>query len=249
MTGDLMRSWYYKMLEETKRKEAETKCASQLGVDGRFFDVQWSLFKDKPALPLKTLLPLSVGLNPSHPCAKIEWAHKYGDKAIGKAAELLDEILTRHGVLIEFIDAKRPEISLVDDGKTGLDRMAWPSVFVAFARTREWSLPKDFPALPDMPGSEAIKTPPASEQAKNEGKEGSAGTWQEQARKIADECFDRDTSNICRDSLAGHSSRVMDEIQKRRIHGRRGLITNPATGAFPGIWAVWQATTPMTEND
>ncbi len=187
-----MSEWHYRKMyevirdgnEQIERDKAETQRASELERDSSFFDVQWSLFKDKPALPLKTLLPLSVGLNPSHPCAKIEWAQKYGDKAIGKAAESLDEMLMRHGVLIEFIDAKRPEISLVDDGKTGLDRMVWPSVFVAFARELKWSLPKGFLARPDMPGSEAIKTPPAPERAKREAPEESAGKEQQTRRRL-----------------------------------------------------------------
>lgn len=152
-----------------ERDKAETQQASELERDSGFFDVQWGLFKDKPALPLKTILPLSAGLNPSHRCAKIEWAEKYGDKATGKAAELLAEMLRRHGVLIEYLDIEHPEIPVVKKGQTHLDGMVWPSAFVAFARKREWSLPKGFPALPDMPGSEAIKTQPAKEQAKSGG--------------------------------------------------------------------------------
>lgn len=53
--------------------------------------------------------------------------------------------------------------------------------------------------------------------------------WQEEARRIADELFDRDTSCNCRDSLKGYSSRVMDAMKKQEIHGPRGLITNPNT--------------------
>ncbi|MDE3022688.1 MAG: hypothetical protein KGI54_12660 [Pseudomonadota bacterium] len=53
--------------------------------------------------------------------------------------------------------------------------------------------------------------------------------WQEQARKIADEFFDSDTANNCRNSLAGYSERVMMEMQKKNIHGPRGRIVNPRT--------------------
>ena len=53
--------------------------------------------------------------------------------------------------------------------------------------------------------------------------------WRVEARKIADECFDSDTKNKCRDSLAGYCRRVMDEMQKQKIPGPRGQIDNPAT--------------------
>ncbi len=87
------------------------------------------------------------------------------------------------------------------------------------------------------------EAPPAPEQAKSATKEVSAVTWQEEARKIADKFFDRDTANKCRDSLAGYASRVMDEMQKLKIHGPRGRIDNPGTvqrDALQG--AKWWAT-------
>jgi hypothetical protein len=56
-----------------------------------------------------------------------------------------------------------------------------------------------------------------------------AANWQEQARVIADECFDRDTKDGTRDSLVGYSRRVMDEMQSRGVKGPRGIIDNPNT--------------------
>lgn len=53
--------------------------------------------------------------------------------------------------------------------------------------------------------------------------------WKVQARVIADECFDRDTANNCRDSLSGYSKRVMELMQKREIKGPRGIIDNANT--------------------
>lgn len=65
--------------------------------------------------------------------------------------------------------------------------------------------------------------------------------WREEARAIADECFDHDTNAKppVRDSLAtknsvghitgGYSFRVMGLMQERGIKGARGIITNPAT--------------------
>ena len=53
--------------------------------------------------------------------------------------------------------------------------------------------------------------------------------WTDIAREIADECFDNDTKNECRDSLKGYSKRVMDIMQKRHIKGSRGIFDEPGT--------------------
>ena len=70
-------------------------------------------------------------------------------------------------------------------------------------------------------------------------------TWQEQARRIADEFFDHDTEQRTRDSLDNYSKRVCAEMQTRGIHGPRGRITNPNTikrEALQG--AMWWASKP-----
>lgn len=53
--------------------------------------------------------------------------------------------------------------------------------------------------------------------------------WKENARAIADECFDHDTKMKCRDSLKGYSGRVMDIMQERGIKGLHGIFDNPNT--------------------
>lgn len=62
--------------------------------------------------------------------------------------------------------------------------------------------------------------------------------WHESARIIADECFDDDTRNKCRDCLikrvgskvtGGYAHRVMEIMQERNIHGPRGRIDNAGT--------------------
>lgn len=88
--------------------------------------------------------------------------------------------------------------------------------------------------------------------------------WKEQARLIADECFDMDTKSNCRDSLKNYSKRVMEDMQKYGIKGPRGIIVNQNTvmrealqgkkwwankskrpwgtlGTW-GIWEIWEAT-------
>lgn len=64
-------------------------------------------------------------------------------------------------------------------------------------------------------------------------------SWQEQARQIADELFNHDTNAKCRDCLirrngrneivGGYAYRVMEEMQKREIHGPRGRFDNAGT--------------------
>ena len=54
----------------------------------------------------------------------------------------------------------------------------------------------------------------------------SVDDWKEQARTIANECFDKDTASGCRDSLKGYSKRVMEIMQERSIKGVRGIIDN-----------------------
>jgi len=53
--------------------------------------------------------------------------------------------------------------------------------------------------------------------------------WKSAARKIADECFDHDTEQRCRDNLFGYAKRVMEKMQERQINGPRGLIDNAKT--------------------
>lgn len=65
--------------------------------------------------------------------------------------------------------------------------------------------------------------------ALNQGAHSPEKTWQEEARRIADELFEKDTSGNCRDCLNGYSSRVMDAMREQKIHGPRGVITNPST--------------------
>lgn len=53
--------------------------------------------------------------------------------------------------------------------------------------------------------------------------------WRANARAIADECFDRDTANNCRDSLANYSKRVADSLGKRGIQGPHRKVISPQT--------------------
>ena len=75
-----------------------------------------------------------------------------------------------------------------------------------------------------------VRWPPApSGTTERVAREVTSDDWKVSARDIADECFDRDTKNKCRDSLAGYSRRVMDEMQERKIPGPRGVFDNSNT--------------------
>lgn len=97
----------------------------------------------------------------------------------------------------------------------------------------EWALTKqhDIPWLEWARTEYDIGCAAAEPTSSGEGQptEANAFDWRESARKIADEFFDRDTVSRVRDSLDGYSKRVMDEMQKREIHGPRGRIDNHKT--------------------
>lgn len=108
--------------------------------------------------------------------------------------------------------------------------------FVTWAQSVAWEIPPELAEIGRTHGSypvameQAAKAAAPAEQAVSGAGVGEAGAgWHEQARTIADELFNRDTSNGCRDSLEGYSKRVCAEMQTRGIHGPRGAITNHNT--------------------
>jgi len=92
------------------------------------------------------------------------------------------------------------------------DLRAWVAKYAPNLRTR-------------LLGFDVATVPKRAESATSEAN----NDWKEKARAIADELFDIDTKNNCRDSLKGYSSRVMDKMQERNIHGPRGRIDNHGT--------------------
>jgi len=85
------------------------------------------------------------------------------------------------------------------------------------------------PDTPQQVPAVAPEQPRASGTSEKSAPEVTLDDWKAEARAIADECFDSDTRNNCRDSLAGYSRRVMEEMQQRKIHGPRGRIDNHGT--------------------
>jgi len=125
----------------------------------------------------------------------------------------------RRKITMAHIESKNLKRSRADNGYFSVDL----PVFSAWAHSLGWSLPDKFPRAVVSQSSA-----PASEDS-SAGVGAKADDWRKDARQIADECFALDTENKCRDSLAGYSRRVMDEMQARNIHGPRGLIDNSNT--------------------
>jgi hypothetical protein len=89
-----------------------------------------------------------------------------------------------------------------------------PENWIQWAKSKGYSVLHLIPATP----AEKSKSPT--------GNSIGSSNWTVQARQIADECFEQDTKNGCRDSLRGYSSRVMELMQIRGIKGPRGIIDN-----------------------
>jgi hypothetical protein len=113
---------------------------------------------------------------------------------------------------------------------------------IAWAKTKPTTYP-NFPFLTPIVQDEpiAVVDPAATPEPKST-ESTATPDWKKEARRIADELFDKDTHCGCRDSLAGYSKRVMDEMQVRGIHGSRGRIDNPNTVKREALQeALWRA--------
>ncbi|HUX64785.1 hypothetical protein [Sulfuricella sp.] len=95
--------------------------------------------------------------------------------------------------------------------------------FAAWCAHVGFAIPPELSALAKAAPQAAEKVEAETDPSRN------GDHWTAQARVIAGECFNRDTANICRDSLDGYSNRVMEEMQKHGIVGPRGIIDNANT--------------------
>lgn len=86
------------------------------------------------------------------------------------------------------------------------------------------ALPADSPLVHWLPawmqGLQPLATP-----KKETRKPNPSVDWQHDARRIADEEFDRDTKLGTRDSLEGYAGRVETIMQSHEIHGLRGRLS------------------------
>lgn len=115
-------------------------------------------------------------------------------------------------------------LAIVDKG--GDNTVISPDWLVELGECELWLKTKGFILdLSELKSASAVFKATAASTTNGESKATDERSWQDQARLIADELFNTDTESGCRDSLKGYSRRVMDEMQKRRIHGPRGRIT------------------------
>lgn len=118
----------------------------------------------------------------------------------------------------------------------------WREIFTKATEAGELQLLDPVSHLPITPAPAHSTSAPADAPA-SEGIHAGAGAkpndWREDARQIADECFDHDTTQKTRDCLlrknsrgdwvGGYAYRTMEIMQERKIHGPRGLIDNAGT--------------------
>jgi hypothetical protein len=127
-------------LNDGRKYEANAKIAAALELDASFFEVKWGEF-GAPALALKTILPLSLGINPTHLCGSVEWAETYAKYATGAVAEKFAEMLNRYKTLVENLEINGGDVPIAVKGNTDLEHRIKVAVFVAFADAKGWDLP------------------------------------------------------------------------------------------------------------
>lgn len=156
-----------------------------------------------------------------------EWAARAGIAEAGEVTRLLQEAddrmwqqeLAYHAELARLAQDEQAEAAARDAGiETAADELKRLRAN-AVVRGRI-PTPAGDSATPNDAGAPPVGASPVASESEG---------WKAEARRIADECFDRDTASKCRDSLAGYSRRVMDEMRARGISSPRGPIDNPGT--------------------
>lgn len=131
----------YSREEDRKRKELE--CAAGLDADASFLEIDWRKFDDFPALSIQTLAALSVGINPDHKCARIEWAEKWADLAADKASGLLKMMVARFGSIERNLDFMGGSIVTVNRHEPVELSTVRLDSFVKYAMQKKLKLPKE----------------------------------------------------------------------------------------------------------
>ena len=75
----------------------------------------------------------------------------------------------------------------------------------------------------------ALKNLPKPQVSKPKTTHSLSQNWKDEARRLADEFFDKDTKMNCRRTLKGYAELVLDEMQELEIHGPGGRIDNVHT--------------------
>ena len=114
------------------------------------------------------------------------------------------------------------------------------SEFVAWCNYIKYNIPSELEDVLSVESNGSVNNSTINQLVKKDLLKDGSSDWRINARIIADEIFDRDTKIGTRDSLirrkngnseivGGYAMRVMEEMQKREVHGPRGRICSAAT--------------------
>lgn len=145
----LSRSWIWNDEHSGAQIDVQAAIAKSLDDDPSFFEIDWAEWKLKPAALIVKILALSSGINPTHPCASMEWAGKYTKYVTGSAAEKLKVFQDRWPVVSNNLTKNGGDIEVIKPGGAWMDSIRLRD-FARLAHDSGWDLPHQFPAHPGI---------------------------------------------------------------------------------------------------
>ncbi len=194
---------------------------------GEWKQPSWNFWKNMPEVETWQACALALNFDPdSLERSPQEWMVAGADVFQSESFPS-DEVMRQHENLLRVLEANRFNAQLFTPAHNFKDPVRLPE-FAAWCApvVRDLTggdIPEELAALAKAAPQAAAKAEAAPVTSASD------EDWRAQARVIADECFDRDTANKCRDSLKGYSERVMGEMQERGIKGPRGILDNENT--------------------
>ncbi len=158
------RSWIWDDEDSEQKIDGQVAIAKSLDNDPNFFEIDWIEWKLKPTALIVKILALSVGINPAHPCASIEWASTYAQYATGSAAEKLKVFRDRWPVVSRNLSKNGGDIEVIKPGEAWRNSIRLRD-FTRLANDAGWDLPAQFPglsAIADQPNNRNCTNTPAS---------------------------------------------------------------------------------------
>ncbi len=175
----------------------------------------WKFWRDMPQVDLWQACALSLNLDPD--------SLTFSNDGMGGASYIKmqsfpnEEAWEKFNKRLRLLEAKMRESRVVPLA----DFVKW-----ALSLSTPWDMPPELENVASVVKPSKVETPLPTA---NANPEHNGLDWKQSARLIADEFFDRDTNLGTRSTLDNYSARVMDEMQKRNIHGPRGRIDNANT--------------------
>ena len=138
------RSWIWDVENSGSQIDNQVAVAKSLDGDPSFFEIDWAEWKLKPAALIVKILALSTGINPSHPCASMEWAGKYTKYVTGSAEEKLKLFQDRWPIVSNNLTKNGGDIEVIKPGGAWMDSIRLQDFF-RLASNAGWDLPNRFP--------------------------------------------------------------------------------------------------------